>query len=270
KYLWPKEEQMQSVKSYFSTWKPFWKKSTSSENHQNNYRTLTLSPSTVNFTNSCLGDLKHSIIDEKLMIEISTKLIESDCPPKLQVVENNHQWFALNNSHLLVYRQLERIGLCDKVVCDIIPSQNIPDGIRETLINHNTNNNPFITRLLHKTSSSVIPPTISHNYHPINEQSSVHDQCEQYVLMDDFDREQHDEILYCTDIPTDSCAYLEDEQCDCDVTYDSDSETHSEQTDENYGGEWQRNFAVSTTINNTSELDQSDDDDKEKEMQSLL
>ncbi|CAF0851201.1 unnamed protein product [Didymodactylos carnosus] len=260
---------MQSVKSYFSTWKPFWKKTSSSENHQNNYRTLTLSPSTVNFTNSSLGDLKHSIIDEKLMIDISTKLMESDCPPKLQVVENNHQWFALNNSHLLVYRQLERIGLCDKVVCDIIPSQNIPEGIRETLTNHNNSSNPFIKRLLHTTSSSTTTPITSHNYHQINERNTVHGQCEQYVLMDDLDGEQQDEILYYADIPTDSCAYLQDEQCDCDGTYDSDSETRSEQTDENYG-EWQRSSAISTTSNNNNELEQSDDDDKEKEMQSLL
>ena len=49
------------------------------------------------------------------MIDISTKLMESDCPPKLQICAHNNQWFALNNSHLLVYRQLERIGLCDTV-----------------------------------------------------------------------------------------------------------------------------------------------------------
>jgi hypothetical protein len=41
--------------------------------------------------------------------------MESDCPPKLQICAHNNQWFALNNSHLLVYRQLERIGLCDTV-----------------------------------------------------------------------------------------------------------------------------------------------------------
>jgi hypothetical protein len=102
---------MQNVKSYFSSWKPFWKSSTNSCHS----RTLTLAPSNINFTSSSLGDLKHSIIDEKLMIDISTKLMESDCPPKLQICAHNNQWFALNNSHLLVYRQLERIGLCDTV-----------------------------------------------------------------------------------------------------------------------------------------------------------
>lgn len=104
-------EFMQNVKSYFSSWKPFWKSSNNSCHSQ----TLTLAPSNINFTSSSLGDLKHSVIDEKLMIDISTKLMESDCPPKLQICAHNNQWFALNNSHLLVYRQLERIGLCDTV-----------------------------------------------------------------------------------------------------------------------------------------------------------
>ena len=61
---------MQNMKSYFSSWKPFWKSSTNSCHS----RTLTLAPSNINFTSSSLGDLKHSIIDEKLMIDISTKI----------------------------------------------------------------------------------------------------------------------------------------------------------------------------------------------------
>jgi hypothetical protein len=99
------------MKSYFSSWKPFWKSSKNSYHPQ----TLTIAPSNINFTNSSLGNLKHSIIDEKLMIDISTKLIQSISPPKLQICAHNNQWFALNNSHLLVYRQLERIGLCETV-----------------------------------------------------------------------------------------------------------------------------------------------------------
>ncbi|CAM4935905.1 unnamed protein product [Rotaria socialis] len=121
---------MQNVKSYFSSWKTFWKSSTNS--YQT--RTLSLAPSTINFTNSSLGDLKDSTIDEKLMIDISTKLMNSTSPPKLQICAHNNQWFALNNSHLLVYRQLERIGLCDTVVCDVIRSEDIPLGIRESLV----------------------------------------------------------------------------------------------------------------------------------------
>ena len=98
---------MQNMKSYFSSWKSFWKSSSS--------ETLTLAPSSIHFTDSSLGDLKNSTIDEQLMIDISRKLLQSIIPPKLQICAHANQWFALNNSHLLVYRQLERIGLCDQV-----------------------------------------------------------------------------------------------------------------------------------------------------------
>lgn len=100
---------MSNMKSYFSSLKSsFWKSTT-------NVRTLKLAPSNIHFTSSSLGDLKDSVVDEKLMIEVSTKLIQSISPPKLQICSHENQWFALNNSHLLIYRQLERIGLCETV-----------------------------------------------------------------------------------------------------------------------------------------------------------
>jgi hypothetical protein len=112
---------MQNVKNYFSSWRTLWKSSTTNTCHE---RTLTLAPSNIFFTDSSLGDLKYSFIDERLMIDISRKLLDSVCPPKLQICSHENQWFALNNSHLLVYRQLERIGLCDSVGKQCIDSLN--------------------------------------------------------------------------------------------------------------------------------------------------
>ena len=154
------------MKSYFSSWKPFWKSARSNAHAQ----TLTVAPSNIHFTDSSLGDLKYSIVDEHLMSDISRKLIESDCPPKLQICAHQNQWFALNNSHLLVYRQLERIGLCDAVgkcrdspmdersflssylVCDLIRNEDIPIGIRQMLIpiaRAQTEANPCSSPLAH-------------------------------------------------------------------------------------------------------------------------
>lgn len=101
---------MQNVKNYFQT---LWKSSSSSSRSHSQF--LTLSPSLIHFTDSTLADLQQSQIDEKLLNEISQKLIGSVVPPKLQICRHENQWFALNNSHLLIYRQLERIGLCDTV-----------------------------------------------------------------------------------------------------------------------------------------------------------
>jgi hypothetical protein len=248
---------MQNVKSYFSSWKPFWKSSTNSCHS----RTLTLAPSNINFTSSSLGDLKHSVIDEKLMIDISTKLMESDCPPKLQICAHNNQWFALNNSHLLVYRQLERIGLCDTVVCDIIRSQDVPIGIRQTLI--------------------PVPTTTDQEQQPDCFQHSRGRNGDHYMLMDEEGSQSQDEILYCADTPIDTCGYFEGEDpCDCSVvTYgesDHDEESEDEQTDENYG-EWQTSPSVpviqisAISNNRLDEIDNDDEiEDYQKEMQSLL
>lgn len=247
------------MKSYFSSWKPFWKSSANSCQS----RTLTLAPSNINFTSSSLGDLKHSVIDEKLMIDISTKLMESDCPPKLQICAHNNQWFALNNSHLLVYRQLERIGLCDTVVCDIIRSQDVPIGIRQTLIpvpNGNNNNNSQEQLLQSRGRSG-----------------------DHYMLMDEEGSQSQDEILYCADTPIDSCGYFEGEDpCECSViTYgesDHEDESDDEQTDDNFG-EWQTSptnppmISISTISHNRlDDFDNEEDgvEDNQKEMQSLL
>ncbi|CAF3299305.1 unnamed protein product [Rotaria socialis] len=238
---------MQNVKSYFSSWKTFWKSSTNS--YQS--RTLSLAPSTINFTNSSLGDLKDSTIDEKLMIDISTKLMNSTSPPKLQICAHNNQWFALNNSHLLVYRQLERIGLCDTVVCDVIRSEDIPLGIRESLV-------PVVKRQQKPDSCC---------------QNSREHMEDQNVLMDD---EGQDEIMYFSDVQADSCGCLEGEdQCDSsNITYgdsDRDGDSDDEQTS------WPtKTFSLTrlSTIGNSrfDDIDLDDDgtEDHQKEMQSLL
>ncbi len=120
------------------------------------------------------------------------------------------------------------------IVCDIIRSQDVPVGIRQTLV-------PGVT-------------TDQEQHHCF--QHSRGRNSDQYMLMDEegkFDLirqkmtnvligpQNHDEILYCADTPIDSCGYFEGEdQCDCSVaTYgesDHDEESDDEQTDDNFGG----------------------------------
>ncbi len=138
-------------------------------------------------------------------------------------------FFSFHEKHCFLYY----------LVCDIIRSQDVPMGIRETLI--------------------PIPTT--------NEQESNH--CfqhsqrrsgDQYMLMDEEGKinritttiklkklfigsQSHDEILYCADTPIDSCGYFEGEDpCDCSVvTYgesDHDEESEDEQADDNFGGKF--------------------------------
>ncbi|UJR21807.1 hypothetical protein I4U23_024885 [Adineta vaga] len=247
---------MRNMKSYFSSWKSFWKSSTNTSHTQ----TLTLAPSIINFTDTSLGDLKHSVIDEQLMIDISTKLIESVSPPKLQVCAHNNQWFALNNSHLLVYRQLERIGLCDTVVCDIIRSQDVPIGIRQTL-----------------TPVGIAQDESNHCLQNSKERTR-----DPYMLLDDEGNCSQDEIIYCSDVPADSCGCFEDEDpCDtsgatgADSDEDDDDDDDDDNDSDNERSETQRNISLFTkSIINTQfngvDLDDDGIEDDRKEMQSLL
>ncbi|CAF1035177.1 unnamed protein product [Rotaria sordida] len=239
---------MQNVKNYFSSWKTFWKSSADSCHS----RTLSLAPSSINFTDSSLGDLKHSTIDEKLMIDVSTKLMESMSPPKLQICAHNNQWFALNNSHLLVYRQLERIGLCDTVVCDIIRSQDIPIGIRETL-------------------RPIVIPQQEHNQCFQNPREHIEDH---YIFTDEEGPQSQDEVIYCADSQADSCGCLEDEdQCDSSNVTGGESDHDGDSDDELTELPSKTSFFLTkiNTINN-NRLDEItlDDEDDQKEMQSLL
>ncbi|CAF1472788.1 unnamed protein product, partial [Adineta ricciae] len=171
-----------------------------------------------------------------------------------QVCAHNNQWFALNNSHLLVYRQLERIGLCDTVVCDIIRSQDVPIGIRQTLT-------------------------------PVGSAQEERNPCFQNskarMLFNDEGDCSQDEIIYCSDVPADSCGCLEDEDpCDSSGATGADSDDDDDDDDDDDESEDeqsknQRNFPLATKPTANIQLDEFDleDDgieDGQKEMQSLL
>lgn len=173
---------MQNVKEYFQI---LWKSSSSSRSQP-----LTLPPSIIQFTDPSVADLHLSESHQRLLNEISEKLLESVVPPKLQIYRDENQWFALNNSHLLVYRQLERLGQCDAVgrrktknfsgeidlfasvlVCDWVRNEDVPLGIRQTL------------------------------------RSTCH--------------ENVNEVIYCSTLPADSCACYDQSS---DVTDDENEE----------------------------------------------
>ncbi|CAF4654297.1 unnamed protein product, partial [Rotaria sp. Silwood2] len=144
--------------------------------------------------------------------------------------------------------------------CDIIRSQDVPIGIRQTLT----------------------PVATSDSEHQHCFQHSRGRSGDHYMLMDEERPQSQDEILYCADTSIDSCGCFEGEdQCDCSViTYgesDHDGESDDEQTDDNYG-EWQTSSSMPVTQistishNRLDDVDNEDDliEDNQKEMQSLL
>ena len=72
---------------------------------------------------------------DSAVLELSRKIVESgNCPPKIQVVEKDGHWFALNNSQLHVYRSLERQGRCTHVKADVVALNDVPVDVRLLMV----------------------------------------------------------------------------------------------------------------------------------------
>lgn len=52
---------------------------------------------------------------------------------KIQAVENNGCWFALDSAQLELCRRLERRGLCRQVRVDVIPTREVPPRLRSLM-----------------------------------------------------------------------------------------------------------------------------------------
>lgn len=52
---------------------------------------------------------------------------------KIQIVEKDGNWFALNSAQLELCRRLEKGGVCPKVRVDIVPSNEVPVNVRDLM-----------------------------------------------------------------------------------------------------------------------------------------
>lgn len=51
--------------------------------------------------------------------------------PRIQVVEKDGSWFALNDSYLRVYRELERQGRCPRVNVTVVSLNKVPQDLQK-------------------------------------------------------------------------------------------------------------------------------------------
>lgn len=100
----------------------------------NNTRQIYIAPHCIRYSNSTLDDTVYRIDDESLN-EIAAEILESEnLPPKLQIVFYDENYFAINNSHLQIYKQLQLSGLITHVQADLISVEAIPYPLREYLL----------------------------------------------------------------------------------------------------------------------------------------
>lgn len=99
-----------------------------------NTRQIYIAPHCIRYSNSTLDDTIYRIDDDSLN-EIATEILESDnLPPKLQIVYYAGKYFAINNSHLQIYKQLQLSGLITHVQADVISVEAIPFALRQHLL----------------------------------------------------------------------------------------------------------------------------------------
>ncbi|CAF0821748.1 unnamed protein product [Brachionus calyciflorus] len=113
----------------------------SSKYTESHTRQIYIAPHCIRYSNSTLDDTVYRIDDESLS-EIATEILESDnSPPKLQIVFYDGRYFAINNSHLQIYKQLQLSGLITHVQADVISLEAIPLALRQHLLQQPCLNN---------------------------------------------------------------------------------------------------------------------------------
>ncbi|RNA08542.1 hypothetical protein BpHYR1_041839 [Brachionus plicatilis] len=101
---------------------------------ESNTRQIYIAPYCIRYSNSTLDDTIYRIDDDSLN-EIATEILESDnLPPKLQIVFYDGKYYAINNSHLQIYKQLQMSGLITHVQADVISLEAIPLALRKHLL----------------------------------------------------------------------------------------------------------------------------------------
>ena len=97
-------------------------------------RQIYIAPHCIRYSNSTLDDTIYRIDDDSLN-EIAAEILESEnLPPKLQIVHYDGHYFAINNSHLQIYKQLQLSGLITHVQADLISTEAIPFALRQHLL----------------------------------------------------------------------------------------------------------------------------------------
>ncbi|XP_023235277.1 uncharacterized protein LOC111634674 isoform X3 [Centruroides sculpturatus] len=112
---------------------------------------MLLAPSSIHF----IKDSTNGVLtpDQTVVADLSNKFEgNQDKLPKIQVAQKDGSWFALNNSCLHVFRELEKQGKCLQIRVEVVPLSKVPYSVQEgmvvekddsksTLNGHNVDNN---------------------------------------------------------------------------------------------------------------------------------
>lgn len=93
-----------------------------------------LAPSDVNFIQDGEEKLQGQL-DENTVSELSNRILHNEGNfPTIQVVQKDGAFFALNNSYLRVFRELENRGKCAKMKVDVVPLSKVPPVVQHGMV----------------------------------------------------------------------------------------------------------------------------------------
>lgn len=214
----------------------------------NNTKQIYIAPHCIRYSNSTLDDTIYRIDDESLN-EIAAEILESEnMPPKLQIVYYDNNYFAINNSNLQIYKQLQLSGLITHVQADLISVEAIPYALREFLLQNpvhllNNYSNEITDDEYHETQgnlddnmSSSRDTNQSRTSSGVNNESNFDNSSEinQIQDNDDSNNEYSPDIIYTQDIFDENHIYVDEiyEFGACENCVDS-GEDDGEDNDEN-------------------------------------
>lgn len=70
------------------------------------------------------------------MLELNAKIdtLHKDHYPKLQITQKGGYWFCLNNTMLFLFQNLEQKKRVDKVCCEIISLDKVPEYLQKEMV----------------------------------------------------------------------------------------------------------------------------------------
>lgn len=96
-----------------------------------------LAPSDIHFiSDGVTNGLNLGGVDEKLICSVSNQICENNGKslPKIQVSLKGGAYFALNNSSLHIYRELEKRGKCSRIQVDVVDINKIPENVQKGMM----------------------------------------------------------------------------------------------------------------------------------------
>ncbi|EEC19870.1 hypothetical protein IscW_ISCW023086 [Ixodes scapularis] len=99
----------------------------------NRQQTTKAAPSEIHFLHDSASSY---ILTPDVIDDVGHQLLQqsNERVPRIQVVEKDGSWFALNDSYLRVYRELERQGRCPKIRVEVVALSKVPQNVQKGMI----------------------------------------------------------------------------------------------------------------------------------------